>query len=127
MKEPTQQYSDTINSLQSRIQALEDENRLLKERLDEACVSYADIVSGDTEGVVELYDPDQGARIKKFDVTDKIASDFFMMFCRGRMCMIFVIRIPKRGRTDIIRSALTAGIVVVIYRKRMEFVARIAN
>lgn len=127
MKEPTQQYSDTIKSLQSRIQALEDENRLLKERLEEAGVSYADIVSGDTEGVVELYDPDQGARIKKFDVTDKIASDFFMMFCRGRMCMIFVIRIPKRGRTDIIRSALTAGIVAAIYRKRMEFVVRIAN
>ena len=84
MKEPTQQYSDLINSLQSRIQALEDENRLLKERLDEAGVSYADIVSGDAEGVVELYEPDQGARIKKFDVTDKIASDFFMMFCRGR-------------------------------------------
>lgn len=75
----TQQYSDLINSLQSRIHALEDENRLLKERLDEAGVSYADIVSGDAEGVVELYDPDQGARIKKFDVTDKIASDFFMM------------------------------------------------
>ena len=84
MKEPTQQYSDTIKSLQSRIQALEDENRLLKELLEEAGVSYADIVSGDAEGVVELYDPDQGARIKKFDVTDKIASDFFMMFCRGR-------------------------------------------
>ena len=84
MKEHTQQYSDFINSLQSRIQALEDENRFLKERLDEAGVSYADIVSGDAEGVVELYDPDQGARIKKFDVTDKIASDFFMMFCRGR-------------------------------------------
>ena len=84
MKEPTQQYSDTIKSLQSRIQALEDENRLLKERLEEDGVSYADIVSGDAGGVVELYDPDQGARIKKFDVTDKIASDFFMMFCRGR-------------------------------------------
>lgn len=84
MNEHTQQYSDFINSLQSRIQALEDENRFLKERLDEAGVSYADIVSGDAEGVVELYDPDQGARIKKFDVTDKIASDFFMMFCRGR-------------------------------------------
>ncbi|MCI6410023.1 MAG: DEAD/DEAH box helicase family protein [Lachnospiraceae bacterium] len=56
----------------------------MKERLDEAGVSYADIVSGDAQGVVELYDPDQGARIKKFDVTDKIASDFFMMFCRGR-------------------------------------------
>ena len=50
-KEPTQQYSDLINSLQSRIHALEDENRLLKERLDEAGVSYADIVSGDAEGV----------------------------------------------------------------------------
>lgn len=84
MKGPTQQYLDTIKSLQSRIQALEDENRLLKERLEEAGVSYANIVSGDAEGVVELYDPDQGARIKKFDVTDKIASDFFMMFCRGR-------------------------------------------
>lgn len=84
MKEPTQQYSDTIKSLQSRIQALEDENRLLKERLEEAGVSYADIVSGDAEGAVEVYDPDQSARIKKFDVTDKIASDFFMMFCRGR-------------------------------------------
>lgn len=38
MKEHTQQYSDFINSLQSRIQALEDENRFLKERLDEAGV-----------------------------------------------------------------------------------------
>lgn len=84
MNEHTQQYSDTIKSLQSRIQALEDENRFLKDRLDEAGVSYADIVSGDAEGAVEVYDPDQSARIKKFDVTDKIASDFFMMFCRGR-------------------------------------------
>ena len=84
MKGPTQQYSDTIKSLQSRIQALEDENRLLKERLEEAGVSYANIVSGDAEGVVELYNPEQGARINKFHVTDKIASDFFMMFCRGR-------------------------------------------
>lgn len=128
MKEPTQQYSDLINSLQSRIQALEDENRLLKERLEEAGVSYADIVSGDAGGVVELYDPDQGARIKKFDVTDKIASDFFMMFCRGRKDL-YDLRYtnPKRGRTGIIRSALTAGIVAAIYRKRMEFVVRIAN
>ena len=30
---------------------------------------FAVVVSGDAEGVVELYDPDQGARIKKFDVT----------------------------------------------------------
>lgn len=99
MKKPTQQYSDTIKSLQSRIQALEDENRLLKERLEEAGISYADIVSGDAEGVVELYDPDQGARIKKFDVTDKIASDFFMMFCRGRK-EVYDLRYtnPKTGK-----------------------------
>ena len=99
MKEPTQQYSDTIKSLQSRIQALEDENRLLKERLEEAGVSYADIVSGDAGGVVELYDPDQGARIKEFDVTDKIASDFFMMFCRGRK-NVYDLRYtnPKTGK-----------------------------
>ena len=39
---------------------------------------YADVVSGDAEGVVELYDPDQGARIKKFDVTriELVASQF---------------------------------------------------
>ena len=43
--------------------------------MDEVGVSYADIVSGDAEGAVEVYDPDQSARIKKFDVTDKIASD----------------------------------------------------
>lgn len=60
MKEPTQQYSDTIKSLRSRIQALEDENRLLKERLDVAGVSYADIVSGNDEGEVELYDTGSG-------------------------------------------------------------------
>ena len=84
MKDSTQQYSDTIRLLRYRIQALENENRLLKERLDEVGASYSDIVLDDAEGVAELYDPDQGARIKKFDVTDKIASDFFMMFCRGR-------------------------------------------
>ncbi len=84
MKEAVQQYSDRIEELQSRIQVLEDENRLLKERMDEAGVSYADIVADNAEGMVELYDPDQGARIKKFEVTDKVASDFFMMFCRGR-------------------------------------------
>ena len=45
MKEPAQQYSETIEKLQTRIQILMDENRLLKERLDEAGVSYADIVA----------------------------------------------------------------------------------
>ena len=88
MKDSTQQYADTIRLLRYRIQALENENRLLKERLDEVGASYSDIVLDDAEEVAELYDPDQGARIKKFDVTDKIASDFFMMFCRGRKDLV---------------------------------------
>ncbi|MBP5254273.1 MAG: restriction endonuclease subunit R, partial [Lachnospiraceae bacterium] len=86
MKVPMQQYSDIIKELQSKIQALTDENRLLKQRMDEAGVPYADIVADNDETDVstELYDSDQGARIRGFEVTDKIASDFFMMFCRGR-------------------------------------------
>lgn len=73
-----------IDSLKNRISFLENENRLLKERLDKAGISYADIVSDIDEILTESYDPDQGARIRRFEVTDKIASDFFMMFCRGR-------------------------------------------
>ena len=86
MKEPIQQYSDIIEELKAKIQALTDENQLLKQRMAEAGVSYADIVidNDETEVSTALYDPDQGARIRRFEVTDKIASDFFMMFCRGR-------------------------------------------
>ena len=73
-----------IEILKDRISVLENENRLLKERLDEAGVSYADIVADNDDILTELYDPTQGARIRRFEVTDKIASDFFMMFCRGR-------------------------------------------
>ena len=84
MKEPAQCNTEVIEELQSKIQTLENENRLLKERLDEAGISYADIVFNNSDEHTDLYDPDQGARIKRFEVTDKIASDFFMMFCRGR-------------------------------------------
>ena len=84
MNEPVQQHSDIIEQLQSKIQALTDENRLLKQRMDEAGVSYADIVMDNDESKTDLSDPNQGARIKEFEITDKVASDFFMMFCRGR-------------------------------------------
>ena len=36
MNEPVQLHSDIIEQLQSKIQALTDENRLLKQRMDEA-------------------------------------------------------------------------------------------
>ena len=99
MKELVQQYSDIIEQLQSKIQALTDENRLLKQRMDEVGVSYADIVDANDEAVTELYDPNQGAHIRRFEVTDKIASDFFMMFCRGRKD-VYELRYtnPKTGR-----------------------------
>lgn len=84
MRDSEQQELDSMESLKIRIQALENENRLLKERMDEAGVSYADIVSDSEEAAAALYDPNQGTRIKKFDITDKVASGFFMMFCRGR-------------------------------------------
>lgn len=74
----------TNKELINRIQALEKENRLLRQRLEEADISYADIIEDNSEDSSALYDPDQGARIKRFEVTDKVANDFFMMFCRGR-------------------------------------------
>lgn len=49
--ESVQQHSDIIEQLQSKIQALTDENRLLKQRMDEAGVSYADIVDSSDKRV----------------------------------------------------------------------------
>ena len=71
-----------IQELQNRIELLENENRLLRERLNEAGISYADIIEESDDD--SLYDPNQGARIKLFDVTDDVANVFFLMFCRGR-------------------------------------------
>ncbi len=91
---------DEISQLQDRISALENENRLLKERLSEAGISYADIEEQCEEDPFEAYDPDQGARIKPFEVTDKVANDFFMMFCRGRKD-VYELRYsnPRTGKT----------------------------
>ncbi len=99
MKESANQTSDTIEQLQAKVQALTDENRLLKQRMDEAGIAYDDIESDNNSNVIDLYDPNQGARIKEFEITDKIASDFFMMFCRGRKD-VFDLRYtnPKTGK-----------------------------
>ena len=99
MNESVQKNSDLIEQLQSKIQALTDENRRLKQRLDEAGVSYADIMINNDESVTKLYDPDQGARIREYEVTDKIANDFFIMFCRGRKD-VYALRYtnPKTGK-----------------------------
>ena len=84
MKKLEQDNMAEIENLKSKIQALENENRLLRERLNEAGISYADILPEGNDKSAEGYDPDQGARIKRLEVTDKVANAFFMMFCRGR-------------------------------------------
>ena len=43
MKDPVQSNTSIIEELHFKIRALENENRLLKERLDESGISYADI------------------------------------------------------------------------------------
>ena len=84
MNDPAQQNAEFIDKLQAEIQALKNENRLLKERLGNAGISYADICGEPGRDENRLFDPDQGARIRSFEVTDKIATNFFLMFCRGR-------------------------------------------
>ncbi len=51
MKEPEQFDATVIEHLKSKIQTLENENRLLKERLDKAGISYADIRRGSMQGL----------------------------------------------------------------------------
>ncbi|MCC8151668.1 MAG: hypothetical protein LIO96_09515 [Lachnospiraceae bacterium] len=75
-KESSQNHADVIEELESRIRILENENRLLIERLEENDVSYADVLSSVDNVSVALYDPNQGSRIKKIEVTDKVANVF---------------------------------------------------
>lgn len=58
MKEPAQCDTGIIEALRSKIRTLEKENRLLKERLDEAGISYADIMPDNGDEPSDLFDPD---------------------------------------------------------------------
>jgi len=92
--------NSVINDYKQRIQRLENENRLLKERLEKAGIPYKDITDYSDDSNSEPYDPNQGSRIKRFEITDRIASDFFLMFCRGRK-EVYDLRYtnPKTGKT----------------------------
>lgn len=89
----------TVEILQARIQLLENENRRLKERLEEAGISCTDIENYALDSNSALYDPDQGGRIKSIDVTNKVAETFFELFCSGRRD-VYDLRYtnPKTGR-----------------------------
>ncbi len=76
--------SEGIRRLEDRIAALEKENLRLKSILAEVGILYTEDMPNVGDERASLYDPDQGARIRKFEVTDKVANDFFLLFCRGR-------------------------------------------
>ena len=65
---------DEVRHLKQRIATLENENRLLRERLAKVDSFRAEITA-DNDGDKALYDPNQGARIKSFEITDKVAND----------------------------------------------------
>ncbi len=73
-----------ITELKNKITELENKNRLLRQRLTEAGISFDDIIDDKSISELEPYDSNQGARINPINITDKVANDFFMMFCRGR-------------------------------------------
>ena len=89
-----------ITELKNKITQLENQNRLLRQRLTEAGISFADIIENDNNHKPEPYDLNQGARINPINITDKVANDFFMMFCRGRK-EVYDLRYSnsKTGRT----------------------------
>lgn len=59
--------ADEVRHLKQRIATLENENRLLRERLAEVDGSRAEITAYNA-GDKALYDPNQGARIKSFEI-----------------------------------------------------------
>ena len=70
-----------LDSLRKLVRVLEKENKSLKALLQRAEIPYAPSeVFLDTPTISEEYDPDQGARINKQDINEKLATKFFAMF-----------------------------------------------
>lgn len=89
-----------INRLLEKISRLEEENNRLKKMLKGAGIDYEAAIADKQTVPSEEYDSDQGARIHPIEVTDKVANQFFMLFCRGRKD-VYELRYtnPKTGRT----------------------------
>lgn len=71
--------TDDFLSLQEKMKSLEQENRYLKSLLDQAGISYH--VPAETKNM-DLFEPDQRARIIPKEITDHDANLFFSMFWR---------------------------------------------
>lgn len=65
-----------LQELKERVEFLEKENEYLKTLLDKAGISYAITA----HKPMDLYEPDQGARIIHRDITSEDANKFFSMF-----------------------------------------------
>lgn len=66
MNGPAQSNISIVEEMQSKILSLENENRLLKESLDEAGISYVDIVPNNSDDSIDFYDAQKkdGVRCK---------------------------------------------------------------
>ena len=72
-----------LDILRKRVSYLERENQILKEMALEAGIDYERRLRKMNGAKPENYDPDQGARIKSFQITKDTADNFFRRF-RGR-------------------------------------------
>lgn len=72
-----------LDILRKRVSYLERENQILKEMALEAGIDYERRLRKMNGAKPENYDPDQGARIKPFQITKDTADNFFRRF-RGR-------------------------------------------
>lgn len=69
-----------IEFLKSQLSISQQENRILKEILDEAGIPYQERLSQSNPDVPTDCDPDQGARIKPLQINQDTIDDFFRMF-----------------------------------------------
>ena len=76
MSQQKEIHMDKLQELKERVEFLEKENEYLKSLLDKAGITYA---STDHKPI-DLYEPDQGARIIHRDITSEDANKFFGMF-----------------------------------------------
>lgn len=109
--------TDTLRKL---VRNLQDENKKLKEKLDEANIPYEEInlFEQPIDKSAE-YDPDQGGRIiHPGYITENMAKRFFAMFWEEKMSM------PKEQEmVAIFLNVITDGIVIyVLNNKRRKYI-----
>lgn len=99
-----------LDSLWRLIRSLQDENKRLKEQLDNVNIPYntENVFAEKIENIQE-YDPDQGGRILNQFITKALANRYFPCSGAGPMYM------PREERrTDILPSVIIPGITAFV-------------